>query len=88
VSRTPDPDGDRGENYIEHLPSAIGVMVQHGYITIYPPGARSFKSVFEVMGHEIGHFFWDRELSEPELDDYGKALWRVYNGGEYTGPEP
>lgn len=69
-----------------------GDGIQHGTITIYAPGARSFESVFIRYGHEIGHFFSDSQIirmgGHESLTRYGEGLLNVYQGGEYTGPRP
>jgi RHS repeat-associated protein len=89
VSRTVNADDPlmRASNDIGTRISA-GIEVQVGRITIYPPGAGSFESVFIRVGHEIGHFFPHGTFTESQLTAYGTALWNVYNGGTYSGPQP
>lgn len=91
ISRTPFPDDPtvRGTNETTQRPSRLGGDIQYGKITIYPPGARSFESVFIRLGHEIGHFFPEGTFTERELTAYGQGLWNVYqHGGAYSGPRP
>lgn len=91
ISRTPHPTdpGRRAQNEIGSRASIGGREVQVGRITIYPPGARSFESVFIRLGHEIGHFFPEGTFTESQLTQYGTGLWNVHNsGGIYSGPRP
>jgi len=83
-SLNPNPDNPilAGKNEIASGP------INRGTITIYPRGASSLREAFVTYGHELGHFNSSWTNSERLLDRYGAAIWDVYKGGTYAGPNP
>lgn len=58
-----------------------------GKIIIYSPGAVDLREAIISYGHEIGHFNATWTNNESLLDIYGKYLYQVWKGPDYTGLE-